>query len=296
MAKESKEISLNDWKKAGKIAAEVLQFGKELVKPGAKLLDVAEQIESRIKENDAMPAFPVNLSMNEAAAHYTPAKDDATVFKDQLVKLDVGVVYNGAIGDTACSIDLFGGKYETLIQASIDALNAAIKVIKPGAELREVGAAIENAINAKGFVPIKNLSGHQLDEFQLHAGLNIPNFDNNDTSKFEKGMFVAIEPFATDGAGMIAESSNPQIFLLLGPARVRTPFARKVLAEIEGFHSLPFAKRWLQTKGAEFGLREVKQTGMLKEYTPLLEVNKGMVSQAEHSIYVDDDGAVVLTK
>ncbi|MBW2994961.1 M24 family metallopeptidase, partial [Candidatus Woesearchaeota archaeon] len=153
---------------------------------------------------------------------------------------------------------------------------------------------VEKAISAKGFQPIRNLSGHQLGEYELHAGMNIPNFDNNDVRVLEKGMFVAIEPFATNGAGLIDKSSNPQIFMLLGNARVRTPFGRKVLQEINGFHGLPFAKRWLKEKGVEFGLREIKQTGMLKEYTPLLEVNKGLVSQAEHTIYVDDE-PVVLT-
>jgi len=292
---KSKETTHDDWIKAGRIAAEVLKFGKSLVKPGVKLFDVAEQIEEKISENNAVPAFPVNISLNQAAAHYTPSKDDASVFKDELVKLDVGVCYNGAIGDTACSIDLFGGRYEKLIQASVDALNAAIKVIKPGVELRQIGIEVEKAISALGFNPIRNLSGHQLGEFELHAGMSIPNFDNNDTRVLEKGMYVAVEPFATDGAGLIDESTNPQIFLLLGNARVRSPFARKVLEEIDGFDGLPFAKRWLQTKGADFGLREIKQTGMLKEYTPLLEVNSGLVSQAEHTIYVDDE-SVVLTK
>jgi len=296
MTKGPKEINLEDWKKAGKITAEGLEFGRGLVKDGIKLLEVAEKIEAMIKEKDAMPAFPVNISMNEIAAHYTPSKDDETIFEDQLVKLDIGVVYKGAIGDSACTIDLSGGRHKNLVQASIDALNAAIKAIKPGVELREIGAEVEKAIAAHGFKPIRNLSGHELKEFDLHAGLNIPNFDNNDTTKLEKGMFLAIEPFATTGAGLIEETTNPQIFRLEGTARVRTPFGRKVLEEIEQFHGLPFAKRWLKEKGADFGLREIKQSRVLREYTPLVEVNKGVVSQAEHTVYVDEEGAVVLTK
>lgn len=288
-------MKLDDWKKAGKITAEVLEFGKSLVKPGVKLLDVAEKIEAKIKEKGAMPAFPVNISFNEAAAHYTPEKEDKTIFEDQLVKLDIGAVYNGAIGDSACTIDLSGDRYKSLVQASLDALNAAIKLAKPGVELRQIGAEIEKAINKYGFVPVRNLTGHELKEFELHAGLTIPNYDNGDEAKLEKGMVIAIEPFATTGAGLISESTNPQIFMLEGNARVRTPFARNVLKELEQFHGLPFAKRWLKEKGAEFGLREIRQTNMLREYTPLLEINKGFVSQAEHTVYVDEV-PIVLTK
>jgi methionyl aminopeptidase len=289
-------LNLADWKKAGQITAEALEFGKKLVKPEVKLLDVANQIEAFIVKKGAMPAFPVNISMNEFAAHYTPCVDDKTIFKDQLVKLDLGVVYKGAIGDSACTIDLSNGKFTNLIQASIDALNAAIKKVKPDAELREIGLAIENAITNKGYKPIKNLSGHELGEFNLHAGLTVPNFDNGDKFKIKEGMMLAIEPFATDGPGFIEETSNPQIFRLEGPARVRSPFARKVLEEVQQFHNLPFAKRWIKEKGVDFGLREIRQARVLHEYTPLSEIKKGMVSQAEHTVYVDKKGAVVLTQ
>jgi methionyl aminopeptidase len=167
---------------------------------------------------------------------------------------------------------------------------------RPGVQLREIGAAINEAIASYGFKPIRNLSGHQLEKHKLHAGLTTPNFDNNDETELEEGMFLAIEPFATDGAGLIQETANAQIFMLEGPARVRSVFGRKVLEEIKLFQGLPFAKRWLKEKGIDFGLREIKQTGMLHEYPPLAEVNKGVVSQAEHTVYIDKDKCMVLTK
>ena len=296
MTKGLKATDFDDWKKAGKITAECLEFGRNLIKPGVRLLEVAEKIEARIRKMGAEPAFPVNISMNEVAAHYTPSKDDETIFKDQLVKLDIGAVFNGAIGDSACTFDLSGGRFTSLVQASIDALDAVIKMARPGVQLREIGAAINEAIASYGFKPIRNLSGHQLEKHKLHAGLTTPNFDNNDETELEEGMFLAIEPFATDGAGLIQETANAQIFMLEGPARVRSVFGRKVLEEIKLFQGLPFAKRWLKEKGIDFGLREIKQTGMLHEYPPLAEVNKGVVSQAEHTVYIDKDKCMVLTK
>ncbi len=67
------------WIKAGRIAAEVREWSKQLIKPGAKLLDIANAIENKIREKGAFPAFPVNLSLNEIAAHYTPILDDQIV-------------------------------------------------------------------------------------------------------------------------------------------------------------------------------------------------------------------------
>ncbi|MBW3012024.1 type II methionyl aminopeptidase [Candidatus Woesearchaeota archaeon] len=289
-------MNIEDWKKAGKIAAEAMKFGKPLVKTGAKLLDVANAVEEKIKELGAQPAFPVNISRNEAAAHYTPSVNDDSVFKeDDLVKLDIGVEYNGAIGDIAETIDL-AGRHDDIVKASREALDAAIALIKDGVTLAEIGRAINSAIEARGFKPIRNLSGHELKEYELHAGLSTPNFDNGDVTELREGMVVAIEPFATSGAGMVEDSGNPEIFMLTGLGRVRTDFARNVLKEIQGFNGLPFAKRWLKAKGAAFGLREIKQANSLREYPPLVDANKGLVSQAEHTLLVQKDGCLVLTK
>lgn len=287
-------MELEDWKKAGKIAAEVLEYGKSLVKENALLLDVADKILAKIKEKGAEPAFPVNISMNELAAHYTPSKNDETTFSDQLVKLDIGVHVNGAIGDTACTIDL-SGKYSDLVKASKEALDAAIKAIKPGIQVNQIGAEVEKIITSYGFEPVRNLSGHQLQEFQLHGGVSIPNYESEDTRVIEKGMTVAIEPFATDGAGVVIESGTPEIFMLLGEGRVRSMITRNVMKEMLEFNGLPFAKRWLQTKGVDFALREMKNARILKEYPPLADANKGMVSQAEHTVYIGDN-VEILTK
>lgn len=292
---EEDEEKLDDWIEAGRIAAECRELGRKMIKPGVKLLDVAEAVEGRIKELGAFPAFPANISMNEIAAHYTPSKNDELEFSDQLVKLDIGAHVNGAIGDTACTVDL-SGKWGELVKASRAGLNAAIRLIKDGTMLGEIGAVIQAAIKEKGFVPIANLSGHSLERYTLHAGMNIPNVATGDETALEEGDIIAIEPFATNGKGMIKESSNPEIFKLVAERNVRSPIARNVLKEVKKFSELPFAKRWIQTKGAEFGIRELMRANILKEYTPLPEVDGGMISQAEHTLYVEKDGCIVLTE
>jgi len=102
--------------KAGEIAKEVKEFAKELVKPGTKLIDIAEAIDAKIAELGGEPAFPVNLSLNEIAAHFTPAKGDEIV-AEGILKVDLGVAVNGYIADTAFSVDLTkDGKFEEMMK------------------------------------------------------------------------------------------------------------------------------------------------------------------------------------
>jgi methionyl aminopeptidase len=290
--------TMDDWLKAGRITAEVREFSRPLVRKGAKLIDIAEQVEAKIKELGAVPAFPVNLSMNEIAAHYTPVPDDQLVFEDQVVKVDIGVCYNGAIGDTAYTVDL-SGKYSEMVKASEEALGNVIKIIRPGTTLGEIGRTILETIQSYGYSPIKNLSGHGLGEYSVHERPSIPNYDTGDKTQIKEGMAFAIEPFATDGAGLIKESDNAMIFSQIQNKPVRSQYAREILADIETFHGLPFATRWLAKKHSEarlkLGIRELMLANILRDYPPLPEFRKGIVTQAEHSFFCMADKVVVTT-
>ena len=284
--------------KAGKIAAEALKFGKELVKPGVLVVEVLDKIEAKILELGGEIAFPAQISLNETAAHYCPLLGDETKFKDRLVKIDVGVHIDGHIADTALTVDL-SGKYSELVKASAEALDKALSIIKPGLAIGEIGRVIHETISGHGFSPIKNLSGHGLGEYDVHTKPTIPNFDTGDERILEEGMVFAVEPFASTGKGVVYESGEAGVFMLVAKRPVRSPIAREVLKEIETYQGLPFAKRWLQKKfGAKvgFAFRELNQFGCLKAFPPLVDEGKGMVSQAEHSVMVTKDGCKVCTR
>lgn len=288
---------MDNWEKAGKIAAECLEYGLSLAKPGIKLLDLAEKIEARISELGAKPAFPVTLSLNKVAAHYAPLMNDDSVFNEgDMLKIDVGVHVNGCIGDTAATI---GGNPE-LIEASRKALDNAIPLCVPGTELCKIGEVINETIEKLGFNSIKNLSGHHIKEYNLHAGISIPNYDNHDSRTLEDGMIIAIEPFATDGSkGMISESSASNIYLLENPRPVRDMKARKMLKYIqEEFKTLPFAARWLEKKFGSlgFGFQILVRQGIIKSYPQLVESSQGIVSQAEHTIRVGEKPEILTKK
>ena len=95
------------------------------------------------------------------------------------------------------------------------------------------------------------------------------------------------------GKGGIAMSSGK----LNSEIRIRLDDGREAVGVIESYEGLPFTKRWLIKKfgaKANFALRELKQLGMIHEFPPLVEINKGIVSQAEHSVLIDEKGEVVV--
>lgn len=289
---------IEKYKKAGNIAKEVREWSRELVKEGVKTLDVAEKIEAKIISLGGKMAFPTNISINSIAAHATPKINDETVFKKgDLVKIDIGVHVEGFIADTAYTIEVGTKEWASLIKASEDAVNAAIKEIKPGVSISRIGNVVEEAIKKHSFVPIANLSGHEISEYDLHAGMTIPNFNNKSSQVLKKGMAVAIEPFATNGLGQVIETKDSEIFKLIDARPVRQPIARKILDYVIKEHrELPFCKRWVAKKVGGFGLemafQELVRAGVLHNYPVLKEGKEGMVSQTEHTVLVLDQPIV----
>ena len=281
---------MNDYIKSGEIAAKAREFGKKLCKENTLILEIAEKIEAKMLELGGKPAFPVDVSINHVAAHATPLENDKTKLKKgDLVKLDIGVHVNGAVTDTACTVEVSTNKCNNLIKASENALNEALKIVKPGVKVREIGKVIHDTIVKAGFSPIRNLSGHGLDKFEIHTKPTIPNYDNNDETKLEKDMIIAIEPFATTGIGEIIEGKPSNVYALIEKKPVRLNDARKILDFIEKeYKTLPFAARWLNKKfkNANFVLRVLEKEGIIKQYSQLPEKAKGNVSQAEHSLIV----------
>lgn len=290
---------LENYRKAGKIAAEVVKYAKHFIKPGMPLLEIAEKIESKIFELGGKPAFPVNLAINEVAAHSTPSSNDERK-AEGLLKVDIGVHVNGAIADTAFSLDLTKEKkYGKLIEASEKALDEAFKKIKKDITLSEIGLSIQETITSFGFSPIKNLSGHQLGSFLVHAGLTIPNYENNNSTKIEEGAY-AIEPFATFGQGIVYDGGKSGIYRLEKEAGVRDSTARKIYQHIKDeYKTLPFCERWLTKK---FGSRTrislffLEKAGILHHYAQLIEKSHAPVSQAEHTIIVHEKETEVTTR
>jgi methionyl aminopeptidase len=286
-------MNIEDYRKAGRISAEAREYAKKIVVVGASLLKTTEQIEQKIIDLGGKPAWPVDMSINNIAAHYSATANDKTIFKDdEIIKVDIGVHVNGAIADTAISIDL-GGDHKKLIMASEKAVDEALKIIRPGVKLFEIGQVIQETIQDFGYSPIRNLCGHGLELYKVHSEPSIPNVNNNSQYILKEGQVIAIEPFATDGAGLVTEGKPSEIYELEMKKPIRNPSARKILAYVEKeFNTLPFNKRWLMKKfnnmELTIGLLQLEKEGILHQYSILPEKNNGLVSQAEHTVIVLD--------
>lgn len=116
--------------KSGKIAREVREWIRGNVRAGSGILDVAERVEAEIVRKGGQPAFPTGIGVNEVTAHYTPQEDEVGVIKEgDVVKIDYGVHIDGYIADTAITITE-NPKYQSLLDATEKALQAAIDVVK----------------------------------------------------------------------------------------------------------------------------------------------------------------------
>jgi len=282
-------------REAGEILAQVREEAAERVEVGASHLELAEWTEERIRELGGEPAFPVNISIDEEAAHATPSADDSSTFGEEMINLDIGVHIDGWLADTAITVDLSG--HDDLAEAPEAALDAALDLVEPGVETGEIGAAIEEVIDDYGYNPVVNLTGHGLGRWDQHTPPNIPNRAVSQSVELEAGDVVAVEPFATDGGGKVSEGSDEQIFALDREQSVRNRDARQALDQItEEFRTLPFATRWLDVDRPEMALRRLERQNVVHGYPVLKEDEGALVSQKEHTVIVTEDGCEVTTR
>jgi methionyl aminopeptidase len=286
---------LDNYILAGKIAAKILREGETSIRIGASYLEVVESIESRVAEEGAGLAFPLNLSLNEDAAHDTGSVGDDRVFaRGDVAKLDLGVHINGYIADTATTVDL--GSNSLLVEASYQALEHAIKTVRPGVSVGDVGAAIQYEIENRGYRPVSNLTGHGLDRFVIHRPPTIPNVRVTGGVILEEDMVFAIEPFASTGSGRVGERTKKEIYQQISNKPVRVPSARAVLEHIRNRRGLPFARRWLPDKKSDIALPGLVRTQHLHVYPVLADIAGSLVSQHEHTLIVTGDGCIVTTR
>lgn len=280
---------------AGHIAAKVRDAAAKKVVIGASLLEVAEFVEKSIIEYGAQPAFPCNISRNEEAAHNTPLVGDTAVFGEDMVKLDIGTQIDGFIGDTAITVDMSDNP--ELVEASRAALAAAIDAVHAGVNTKDIGIAIENAITEFGFKPVSNLSGHGLARYTTHAPPSIPNISTlRNGTIIKEGDIFAIEPFATTGSGIVRDSTVVEIYRVASAKPVRLPAARAVLKEAAAFNNMPFARRWIGVENADMAIMRLFRDKILDSYPVLKDISGSLVSQAEHTVMVTENGCKVLTE
>ncbi len=295
-------MQLDDYIKAGKIAAEVREMVRERNWVGKTVYEICEEVENQIKKRGAKCAFPVNVSINEIAAHYTAEPNDPiTITDSDLVKIDLGTQINGYIADTAVTV-CQDAQYERLIQAAEEALSNAMSMIKVGVKASDIGRTIEKTIKQTGLKPIANLSGHSLGQYTIHAGRSIPNIWSVGGFTLAENTAYACEPFVTTekGGGFVRNGKIKNIFALNSRKKTKNDEADRLLDYIwEKFNMLPFALRWITKDWEEKKARELLEQLINKKavqaYPVLIEINEQRVAQAEHTFIPNENGVTVTT-
>lgn len=294
----------DNYVKAGKIASQVREYARTQDHTGRCLSEICNDIEQEIFKKGGEPAFPVNVSLNDIAAHYTAVPNDPiTVKNTDVLKIDVGVHIDGYIADTAVTVS-YDTKYQNLIDIAERALDEAIGISRSNTRVSEIGRIIEKTITKYGCKPIQNLSGHSLERYTIHAGKSIPNiWTIGHSFNLSVNNVYAIEPFVTtsDGQGVVYEGKIKNIFGIGSRKRTKEQKTDDFLEYLwNKFKTLPFALRWIvneyEEKEALYLLEILVKKKNVHAYPILVEGANRIVVQAEHTIIPQEFNTLTITK
>lgn len=283
--------------RAGEVIQKARDKARKISEPGTNLKVIADEIEEMIRDESLEPAFPVNLSINEAAAHYSPGiREDRELKAEDVLKVDIGAHSDGYIADTALTVNP-SGKRQEMIDTVEEVLEKALNFVEPGKTVGELGRYVEKQVPDE-YEVVRNLTGHYLDRYTQHAGVSIPNYSNESDHVFEVGDAFAIEPFLTNGSGKIKNGSAGNIYKIERQTSVRGSTERKLMSQIKEFGGLPFSTRWFDDYGAreKMAMKKLVQGDIVHSYPVLNEISGGTVVQAEHTVILTEDGKVITTR
>ena len=296
-----KPPDLEKLRRSGLISATAREHGRKMARPGAKIEAIAREGEEMILDMGGKPAFPAHLSRNHIAAHYcSPPEDPTELQPDDIVKLDLGTQVDGYVTDNAVTIDLRDGENSLIVAASRMALENAISIMGPGVSITEIGQQIESTVKALGFNPVYNLTGHGVARYTIHCAPSIPNYPDRKAGRLRANMTIACEPFVSDGRGYIDVQGKAEVFMLKRRIRPKDNVSGAMTDAINAAEGLPFARRHLlaalgSEKRVEEALKTLLKKGLLEDYPPLCEKPGVRVAQTEHTIFIGEDGAEVVT-
>ncbi|KAI5963155.1 MAP2 [Candida pseudojiufengensis] len=310
-----------DFRKGAEIHRRVRQKAKSSIKPGMKMIEIADLIENSIRtytNNDHTLkqgiGFPTGLSLNHVAAHYTPNTGDKLILqKNDIMKVDIGIHVNGRICDSAFTMTFNDdGKYDIIMEAVKQATNTGIKESGIDVRLNDIGIAIQEVMesyemeeNGKVY-PIKcirNLNGHNIGDFVIHSGKTVPIVGNGDMTKMEEGETFAIETFGSTGKGYVlpeGECSHYALNQNIDNIKLPSEKAKTLLSNIKSnFGTLPWCKRYLERTGEEkylLALNQLVRAGIVEDYPPIVDTKGSYTAQFEHTILLHPHKKEVVTR
>lgn len=313
------EDMVNEVRQAAEVHRQVRKYMTEkVIRPGILMSELCETLEDTVRKLigerglEAGIAFPTGCSLDWVAAHWTPNAGDKTVLSyDNVMKLDFGTQIKGRIVDCAFTWAP-NPKYAPLLASVKDATNTGIREAGIDVRLCDVGAAIEEVMSSyeveldgKTYTvkPVRNLNGHSVAPYQIHAGKSVPIVKGGESTKMEEGEFFAIETFGSTGKGFVHEDLETSHYMKnfnVGHVPLRMSRAKQLLATIDrNFGTLAFCRRYLDRIGETkylMALKNLVENNVIEPYPPLVDIKSSFVAQYEHTIYLHPTKKEVLSR
>ncbi|EIJ87691.1 methionyl aminopeptidase [Nematocida parisii] len=287
------------------------------IRPGMTLLEMAEIVENGTKTvlgqgyNKGI-GFPTGLSLNSCAAHDSPNPKSHPVVlaANDILKVDFGTHVNGYIIDSAFTV-CFNPDYDNLLLAARESVYECLKLAGPDAPIKDIADKAEEVIRSYELTidgrsvpirPVTNLNGHSINQYKIHGGKYVPIIKNSgNKSRMLPGEFFAIETFATTGNGYVNEKGDCSHYMISNPnVHSKLEGGKTLMKYIQNtFSTLPFCKRYIdptEIKSADTYINYLTKIGGIDDYPPLYDSPGSLVSQFEHTLYVNESGIEVLSR
>ncbi|KAF9366505.1 Methionine aminopeptidase 2 [Mortierella sp. NVP85] len=308
----------NDIRRAAEVHRQVRRYARRNIKPGMTMTEICELIENgtrtlvEAKGFESGIAFPTGCSLNHCAAHYTPNAGDKIVLQHgDVCKIDFGVHVNGRIIDSAFTMT-FDPVYDNLLAAVKDATNTGVREAGIDVRLGDIGTAIQEVMESyeveiggktHQVKPIRNLTGHSIEQYKIHGTKAVPIVGNGDPTKMEEGDYFAIETFGSTGRGLVRydmETSHYARAYDIPGTTIRLPRARTLFETINReFGSLPFCRRYLDRVGENnylLALKSLCDSGHVVGYPPLVDIKGCFTAQFEHTLVLRPTRKEILSR
>jgi len=196
-------------RRSGHIVRQVLETVRTEVAPGVSTMDLEHVAEEKIRELGAKPAFkgyydyPCVLctSVNNEIIHGIPS-EKRVLSEGDIVSIDCGVVLDGYYGDSAITVPVgqtLAPELKKLLEVTEISLKRAIEEVRLGKTVGDVGAAVQEYVEANGFSVVRDFVGHGIGT-RLHEDPQVPNYGTRGQgTRLREGMVLAIEPMVNIG-------------------------------------------------------------------------------------------------
>ncbi len=196
-------------RRSGRIVRQVLESVRAMVAPGLSTMDLERAAEKKIRELGAKPAFkgyydyPCVLctSINQEVVHGIPSEKRVLAVGD-IVSIDCGVVLDGYYGDSAITVPVgeeLSPELKKLVEVTEKSLYKGIEAARLGNTIGDIGAAVQQYVEANGFSVVREFVGHGIGT-RLHEDPQVPNYGvAGQGTKLREGLVLAIEPMVNAG-------------------------------------------------------------------------------------------------